>query len=159
MTKNILNGETNQAISVDVTSVIHQTAELVSLIHELSAIRQQMLDLEALGLQKSVHIHPTYLQSARNLFHYLALRRHEIRPIQERLSALGLSSLGRTESHVLTSVNKVMEALHRLAQIPVPECIAPAPINSFEEGRISPNRTLLWNLSLSAKEDSRRTPI
>ena len=91
----------------------HQKAELESLIHELSEIYRQMLDLEALGLQKAAHIHPTYLQSARNLFHYLALRRREMRPIQERLSALGLSSLGRTESHVLTSVNKVLEALHR----------------------------------------------
>lgn len=112
-----------------------QTAELTSLILELSAIRQRMLDLEVLGLQKSGEIHPTYVQSARNLFHYLALRRHEMRPIQERLSALGLSSLGRTESHVLTSVNKVLEALHRSAQIPVSEPPAPAPINSFEEGR------------------------
>ncbi|MDZ4821618.1 MAG: hypothetical protein SGJ20_21870, partial [Planctomycetota bacterium] len=81
-----------------------------------------MLDLEGLGLQKATQIHPAYLQSVRNLFHYLALRRREMRPIQERLSALGLSSLGRTESHVLTSVNKVLEVLHRLAQIPVPEC-------------------------------------
>ena len=94
-------------------AVTHQKAELESLIHELSEIYRQMLDLEALGLQKAAHIHPTYLQSARNLFHYLALRRREMRPIQERLSALGLSSLGRTESHVLTSVNKVLEALHR----------------------------------------------
>jgi len=116
-------------------AVTHQSSELKSLIHELSAIRQQMLDLEALGLQKSSHIHPAYLQSARNLFHYLALRRCEMRPIQDRLSALGLSSLGRTESHVMTSVNKVLEALHRLAQTPVPECTAPAPINGFEEGR------------------------
>jgi len=112
-----------------------ETAELMNLIHELSAIRQSMLDLEALGLQQAGKIHPTYLHSARNLFHYLALRRHEMRPIQERLSAFGLSSLGRTESHVLTSVNKVLEALHRLAQIPVSEPPAPAPINSFEEGR------------------------
>lgn len=116
-------------------TVPYQSTELVTLIHELSAIRQRMLDLEALGLQKTGNIHPTYMQSARNLFHYLALRRQEMRPIQERLSALGLSSLGRTESHVLTSVNKVLEALHRLAQIPMTEPETSAPINSFEEGR------------------------
>jgi len=121
-------------------SATHQTPELDSLILELSAIRQQMLDLEALGLQKATHIHPVYMQSARNLFHYLALRRREMRPIQERLSALGLSSLGRTESHVLTSVNKVLEALHRLAQIPVPEFTTPAPINGFEEGKMLLNQ-------------------
>ena len=112
-----------------------QTSEFINLIRELSLIRQKMLDLETLGLQKAGEIHPTYLQSARNLFHYLALRRHEMRPLQERLSALGLSSLGRTESHVLTSINKVLEALHRLAHIPQTELPAVAPINSFEEGR------------------------
>ena len=112
-----------------------QNAELMNLILELSTIRQRMLDLEALGLRKTGEVHPTYMQSARNLFHYLALRRHEMRPIQERLSALGLSSLGRTESHVLTSVSKVLEALQRLAQLPTTEPPAPAPINSFEEGR------------------------
>lgn len=112
-----------------------QTAEMIKLIHELSAIRQKMLDLEALGLQQAGEVHPTYIQSARNLFHYLALRRHEMRPIQERLSALGLSSLGRTESHVLASVDKVLEALHRLAQIPKTEPVTPAPINGFKEGK------------------------
>ncbi len=112
-----------------------QTAELKKLIYELSEVRQRMLELESLGLRQSGEVHPTYIQSARNLFHYLALRRHEMRPIQERLSALGLSSLGRTESHVLASVNKVLDALHRLAQIPATEPIAPAPINGFEEGK------------------------
>ncbi len=52
-----------------------QISELMNLIHELSAIRQRMLDLEALGLRKTGEVHPTYMQSARNLFHYLALRR------------------------------------------------------------------------------------
>lgn len=87
-----------------------QTAELMKLIHELSKVRQRMLELESLGLRQCGEVHPTYIQSARNLFHYLALRRHEMRPIQERLSAFGLSSLGRTESHVLASVNKVLDA-------------------------------------------------
>jgi pyruvate kinase len=94
-----------------------------------------MLDLETLGLQKAGEIHPTYLQNARNLFHYLALLCHEMRPLQERLSALGLSSLGRTESRVLTSINKVLEALHCLVLMPTTEPTSPAPINSFEEGR------------------------
>ena len=57
------------------TSMTDQISELMNLIHELSAIRQRMLDLEALGLRKTGEVHPTYMQSARNLFHYLALRR------------------------------------------------------------------------------------
>jgi pyruvate kinase len=125
----------NRSQSAAEAVMTHQQAELVNLIHELTAIRHSMLHLETVGLQQAGEVHSTYLQSARNLFHYLALRRYEMRPIQERLSALGLSSLGRTESHVLTSVNKVLEALHRLAQIPVTEPASPAPINGFEEGR------------------------
>lgn len=115
--------------------ITDQQENLVNLIHELTAIRQRMLEVEALGLQQAGELHPTYIQSARNLFHYLALRRYEMRPLQERLSALGLSSLGRTESHVLTSVNKVLEALHRLAQIPETVPSIPVPIHGFEEGK------------------------
>ena len=39
-------------------------------------------------------------ESARNLVHNLALRRHDPRGLQEQLAVLGLSSLGRTESQV-----------------------------------------------------------
>ncbi len=60
-------------------------------------------------------VHPVYRESARNLLQYLALRRHDIRPLQMRLAELGLSSLGRAESHVLATVNSVLETLDRLA--------------------------------------------
>jgi pyruvate kinase len=60
-------------------------------------------------------VHANYRQSARNLLHYLALRRRDLRPLQRRLAALGLSSLGRAESHVLATVDAILEVLHRLA--------------------------------------------
>jgi hypothetical protein len=53
--------------------------------------------------------------SARNLMHYVALRRHDIRHLQSQLASLGLSSLGRTEPHVLGALHAVMEILHQLA--------------------------------------------
>lgn len=58
-------------------------------------------------------VHLNYRESARNLLHYLTLRRHDLRPLQLRLAALGLSSLGRAESHVLATVDSVLELLHR----------------------------------------------
>src|SRR6516165_6440798 len=70
-----------------------------------STLPQQRLD----------EVHANYRHSARNLLHYLALRRHDLRPLQLRLAALGLSSLGRAESHVLSNINAVLEAAHRLA--------------------------------------------
>jgi pyruvate kinase len=53
-------------------------------------------------------------KSAANLVHYLALRRHDLRQTQMDLSRLGLSSLGRLESHTLWGLTRVIEALTAL---------------------------------------------
>jgi pyruvate kinase len=58
---------------------------------------------------------PDFLASAQNLAHYLAFRRADIRPLQERLSRLGLSSLGRAEAHVRASIEAVLATLSVLA--------------------------------------------
>ena len=50
--------------------------------------------------------------SAMNLAHYLELRQADLRPLQRRLMALGLSSLGRAESHVLAALDAVLAAIH-----------------------------------------------
>ncbi|WP_095096013.1 pyruvate kinase [Pseudomonas sp. Irchel 3A5] len=63
---------------------------------------------------ESMQVHPDYLDSARNLLGYLALRRHDIRPLQQQLSGLGLSSLGRCEANTLASVDRVIDVLKRL---------------------------------------------
>ena len=52
--------------------------------------------------------------SARNLLHYLALRSHDLRDIQPLLASQGLSSLGRTESHVRDGLETVLKVLHAL---------------------------------------------
>jgi pyruvate kinase len=56
-------------------------------------------------------VHPDNLPSARNLLHYLALRRHDIRDLQQRLARAGLSSLGRSEPHVLVTLDRVATLL------------------------------------------------
>jgi pyruvate kinase len=68
----------------------------------------------AMPQQRLEEVHANYRDSARNLLHYLALRRRDLRPLQLRLAALGLSSLGRAESHVLATVDAVLDVLHRL---------------------------------------------
>ncbi len=75
-----------------------------SLIEELWGLRRAMVDhaqrlepwLKALDAKR--------VPSAINFAHSLALRRTELRPIQERLSWMGVSSLGRAETHVLSSL-------------------------------------------------------
>lgn len=46
-----------------------------------------------------------------NLAHYLALRHHDLRPLQRRLMWHGLSSLGRLESRVMPTLDAVLSAL------------------------------------------------
>lgn len=59
-------------------------------------------------------IHPSNRASARNLIHYLGLRRHDIRDLQNQLARNGISSLGRSESHVMSNLNKVLKLVHRI---------------------------------------------
>ena len=59
-----------------------------------------------------------FLPSARNLAHYIALRRRDLRKLQLDLMPWGLSSLGRCEARVLPSLNAVTTALRTLASIP-----------------------------------------
>ena len=86
----------------------------LSLIQELQLVRQSMLEREAAMQAELARTAPHYRESARNLIHYLALRMHDIRPLQEQLAWLGLSSLGRSGSHALDSVDKVLGILHCL---------------------------------------------
>jgi pyruvate kinase len=91
-------------------------ADIEGALEELTAIRTEMVAEAARAGSRLEDVHPNYRESARNLVHYLALRCRDLRPLQMRLAALGLSSLGRAESHVLATVDAVLEALHGLAQ-------------------------------------------
>jgi pyruvate kinase len=86
------------------------------LIDSLVNIRSEMVGLEAILSEPGHEILPAYRHSAANLLHYLALRRFDVRQLQEQLAALGLSSLGRAESHVLGALDAVLRILHRLAE-------------------------------------------
>ncbi len=96
-----------------------QSAEdLLTLIDQVEAIRTDMLRLVDDSADLLRGVHPQHRASATNLLHYLALRGRDLRPLQLRLAAAGLSSLGRAESHVLTAVETVLAVLRRLAGQP-----------------------------------------
>jgi pyruvate kinase len=77
---------------------------------------------------------PAWRESAYNLAHYLAVRRHDVRELQRDLSALGLSSLGRMEAHVMASLNAVFDVLLRLRGLPLPEELKVAAPVGFDTG-------------------------
>ena len=94
--------------------------QLVQLLTELRRFRA-----EAEKTQKACmaawtpHIHHReFLSSASNMGAYIGLRRHDLRHIQPLLSSIGLSSLGRSEGHVLSNLDVVIYALEALTGAP-----------------------------------------
>ncbi len=77
---------------------------------------------------------PSFRKSAQNLAYYLALRGHDLRPLQAALIPWGLSSLGRIEARVLPNLDAAIATLAAICQTksyPLP----PRPsIQSFLEG-------------------------
>ena len=104
-------------------------------LRELTAIRADMIAEPVMSKTRLSKVHPHYQASARNLLHYLALRRRDLRPLQHRLAEMGLSSLGRAESHVLATVDAVLDVLHRLAQRSWQPPPTEAPVLDFAGGR------------------------
>ena len=80
----------------------------------LSGLRSEMLGAESLDAEGLMDLPAETHVSARNLLHYLALRRHDLRLLQRQLESLGLSSLEGSESRVLENVDAVIGVLQRL---------------------------------------------
>lgn len=55
-----------------------------------------------------------FLPSALNLAAYLAFRKRDVRPFQDELAVWGLSSLGRSESHLMANLDAVLNSLAAL---------------------------------------------
>ncbi|HMR63933.1 MAG TPA: pyruvate kinase, partial [Anaerolineae bacterium] len=100
-------------------------SKLESLIAQVGKIYEDAKAMEAVYATDLAAVHPRFQLSARNLLHYIALRHHDIRPLQMELAQLGLSSLGRIESRVLPSLYLVHSMLCRLVgsetDLPVPD--------------------------------------
>jgi pyruvate kinase len=100
---------------VSTVTIDHQFDEITELADEVRRLRDAMLAAEAEQSDRIAATHPRHRRSAANLVHYVELRQHDIRNLQSRLSAIGLSSLGRSESHVLASIEAVLRILDTLA--------------------------------------------
>ncbi len=104
--------------------------EGAALIDELRALRTSMLEHAARLAPWIRGADPAHAASAANLAHYLAMRRYDMRRLQERLSRIGLSSLGRAETHVLANLDKVLGLLHLLVGRPWASLHSDEPVGS-----------------------------
>lgn len=104
------------------------TAALVELHRRIVQLRKAVSrDAEAILLQwRPAIADQAFLAAATNLAHYLALRRHDLSEMQAELASCGLSSLGRSEAHVQTTLDALDATLTRLAGLGTPNYPDPA---------------------------------
>jgi len=125
----------------------------LTLIAQLWSLRQSMLDRETVLHDTLERVLPEHRESARNLIHFLAMRSVDLRPLQEKLFWLGLSSLGRSESHVLANLDKVLGILHRLTHQPWVDQSAHEPAGSVSSRELlKQNAIRLLGESSKARE-------
>ncbi|MCS6929724.1 MAG: pyruvate kinase [Saprospiraceae bacterium] len=87
------------------------TLKADALRESLLALRAEMLEAEKDHQLLVQRAHPQQRISARNLLHYLSLRCHDLRDLQDDLHNAGLSSLASCESHALCQVEAVLRHL------------------------------------------------
>jgi pyruvate kinase len=78
---------------------------------ELKRLREMLIDAVDRRQAEIDHCSPEYRESAANLTQYLCLRSMDLRPLQFELIRLGLSSLGRCESHVLDTIDQIISRI------------------------------------------------
>ena len=85
------------------------------LIRQVESLRRSIEQQTELCKPAWLELPPERFKSAENLLHYLALRSRDLRPLQDQLARLGLSSFGRVEAHVLATISAVLRNLYLLS--------------------------------------------
>lgn len=122
------------------------------LLDQLEQIENEAKVLEKKYEKQLKKIHSINQKSALNLIHYLALRNQDIRELQDTLWQLGISRLGRAESHVLASIAAVKTLLNKILIKDAPK--EEKPIVSFKKGKkiIKSNTTALLGKKLKGSK-------
>jgi pyruvate kinase len=93
---------------------MHTPTELWRLLDRLRDDVRREAD-EILGLWVGIVPDGLFSPSVRNLASYLALRLHDVSDLQPSLAAHGLSTLGRSEAHVMASLDALCATLAHIA--------------------------------------------
>ncbi len=120
------------------TSELHSrhTESDLKEVRELITTLGSIYDAMVRGGDHAVKVaaHQAWEKSVVNLRHYLELRRHDLRSCQPKLAHLGLSSLGRSEGHVIATFSAVMRTLHQLAHREFQERMSGSQMVRFGDG-------------------------
>lgn len=85
--------------------------EREDLVAQLDSILRRSEDIKAQFQNEIEKVHPNYERSIENLLDYISLRSEDFSDLQNRLASIGLSSLGRAESHVRHNLLAVRDIL------------------------------------------------
>ncbi len=110
---------------------------LAQTIAQLQQLVTDAKNLELEHQERLNRVHPKWRDSAANLLHYRALRRHDIRQLQITLSKLGMSRLAKAEAHILPSVEATIAILQNFLQA------NPLDLQSIPSEKIELGGTLL----------------
>ena len=123
------------------------------LIRQVASLRLFIIQQADRKKAKLQGLSPDRYRSAENLLHYVALRSRDIRPLQDRLARLGLSSLGRIEANVLASIDTVLNNLRLLSG---KEKSAPGPLDVHAAVNSDADKLELNTLNLLGKHPKKR---
>ncbi len=87
------------------------TSNLTFIQEQLAYLESKMLAQEEKKGFILENLHPEQYHAARNLLHYLALRKEDVRSLQNMLHTHGLSSLSSSESHIHRQLQAINERI------------------------------------------------
>ena len=121
---------TMNALGMDIPPQLQELlTAMVALRSDVLAEGETLLNVWRPRIQRDA-----FQTGARNLALYLALRRRDLRPLQRTLGRWGLSSLGRSESHVQPALAAVVALLEAACRVNEPG-VCPFPTEeSFFHG-------------------------
>jgi pyruvate kinase len=94
------------------------TQRLAGLLEQVDGLLTTLSDAEIAWADWLSAVAPEHRPSARNLVHYWAIRQSDLRELQTGLAVFGLSSLGRSESHVQATLLAVRSAIAAMVDGP-----------------------------------------
>lgn len=105
----------------DASAIQDGAAGINEILCSLLCLEKEIVDLEDLMIRGAIgegrySFHANFIRSAQNLIHYIGLRKHDLRHLQNKLANLGIRALGFTEAHVQKSLNHVIEEVFQVAQ-------------------------------------------
>src|SRR5262245_16782339 len=105
------------------TAIDDKPTECWALLTELEELREKVIQEQSrllVGWRDHLRSR-SYVPSAANFAAYIGLRRHDAGTIQVNLAKHGLSSLARSEGHVLGTLDAVIHTLRRILNLPSDE--------------------------------------